>query len=148
MLFRSVGGAALIRNAASVLPNYPESALNALYQAKNLHSNTIFEAAQAGDPLANTITQRAVKALGIGTVNLANLLNPEYIIFAGSVMRNAWFVERVRKFICDNTLVATLNCIKGISASSIHVSDVGMYGAACLGFAPSAEPAVRRAAIR
>ena len=143
-----VGGAALIRNAASVLPNYPESALNALYQAKNLHSNTIFEAAQAGDPLANTITQRAVKALGIGTVNLANLLNPEYIIFAGSVMRNAWFVERVRKFICDNTLVATLNCIKGISASSIHVSDVGMYGAACLGFAPSAEPAVRRAAIR
>lgn len=145
-----VGGAALIRNAVAVLPNYPESQLNALYKANNLHSNTIFEAAQAGDPLANTITQRAIKALGIGIVNLANLLNPEYIIFAGSVMRNEWFVERVRKFICDNTLVSTLNCIKGISTSSIHVSDVGMYGAACLGFASETGvgTAVRRAAVR
>lgn len=127
-----VGGAALIRSAVEMLPDDPESALNALYEEGRLHSNTIFEAAQAGDRLAIAIAHRATKALGIGVVNLANLLNPEYIVFAGSVMRNEWFLEQVRKFVYDNTMVTTLNRIKGITTSFTNVGDVGTYGAGCL----------------
>ena len=127
-----VGGAALIRSAVTMLPSYPESSLNTPYEEGNLHSNAIFEAARSGDQLAMAIARRATKALGIGVVNLANLLNPEYIVFAGSVMRNEWFLDQVRKFVYDNTMVMTLNYIEGITTSFTNVGDVGTYGAGCL----------------
>lgn len=138
-----VGGAAIIRSAVSMLPGYPDSALNALHADGNLHSNSIFDAARAGDALAIKITQRCVKALGVGIVNIANLLNPEYVVFTGSVMGNDWFVEQVRKFVSDNLLIFTLNCLKGMVPSFMHVGDVGMYGAACLCLGSGAECAAR-----
>lgn len=141
-----VGGGALIRSAEKMLPRYPESALNALHSNGELHSNSIFEAAQAGDQLAAAIAKRATKALGIAVVNLVNLLNPEYIVFAGSVMRNEWFLEQIRKFVYDNTMVVVLNHIKGITTSFTNVGDVGTHGAACLCISPDGH--LRKKGIR
>lgn len=130
------GGAALIQQAEQLLPLYPDSSLRPLAGTDALHSESIFQAASQGDPMAMRIARRAVKALGIGIVNLTNLFNPEYIVLAGSVMRNEWYVGHVKKFVYDNTLLATMNCLRGMGPSQLNVSAVGMYGAAALCFEP------------
>jgi glucokinase len=45
----------------------------------------VFKAAQAGDPIAIAIIAEAIHYLGIGLVNLVNLLNPQVLVVGGGV---------------------------------------------------------------
>lgn len=127
-----VGGAAIERSVRAMLPSYPQSMLKELEKKKQIHIDKIVDAARRDDPLANKIVRRCIQALGISIVNLANLLNPEYIVLAGSVMSEPWLTNQVRKFVYDNALIETLNYLRGFGTSQMNASNVGMYGAACL----------------
>jgi glucokinase len=57
----------------------------------------IFEAATAGDPLAERLIEETAYCLGVGAVNLMNTINPEMIVFGGGMIATGeWFLERIR----------------------------------------------------
>lgn len=122
----------LYRQAVEAFSLYPESALHTAYKENALNSDILFKAAQNGDRLASKIARRAIRALGIGIVNLVNLLNPEHIVFTGSVIRNEWFFEQVRKYVYDSSYIPTLNALLGFSMSSLSTDDLEICGSACL----------------
>ncbi|MGH7562025.1 MAG: ROK family protein [Gemmatimonadales bacterium] len=56
-------------------------------EVSTITAQTVFEAAQAGDPLADEIVRDTAKYLGVGVANLVNLLNPEVVVICGGVTR-------------------------------------------------------------
>ena len=52
-----------------------------------LTSKTIFEAAQHGDPLAETLVNKVALDLGLSLANVANVTNPQKIVIGGGVSK-------------------------------------------------------------
>ncbi len=131
-LERIASESALVKQVVKALPLYPESRLKAYEMMGLLSSNEIFSEAQQGDPLARKVVDRALRAVGIGVVNLINILNPEYIIFTGKVIENRWFFDRVHDYLYENGYIATLNGIQGVSYSYLSKDDLEICGSASL----------------
>ncbi len=55
--------------------------------ASLITAQTVFEAAAAGDKLADEIVRDTARYLGVGVANLLNILNPEVVVIAGGVTR-------------------------------------------------------------
>jgi predicted NBD/HSP70 family sugar kinase len=68
------------------LVRYPNSAVLGRTggHPERINSELLFEAAAAGDPLADEVVDEACEALAIGIGALVNLLNPEVIVITGS----------------------------------------------------------------
>ncbi|MBS4031268.1 MAG: ROK family protein [Clostridiales bacterium] len=65
----------------------------------------VFQAAQLGDTVAKDILAEAIHYLGIGLVNLVNLLNPEMIIIGGGVAEaGEVFLHPLREMIVHNAI--------------------------------------------
>jgi len=47
----------------------------------------VYEAAEAGDPIALEVVRDTARYLGVGVANLINLLNPEIVVICGGVTR-------------------------------------------------------------
>lgn len=64
---------------------------------EKIEAKQVFDAAKAGDVLANHIIEQAIEYIGIGLANYINLLDPELIVFAGG-MTNAgdFFLDKVK----------------------------------------------------
>ncbi len=52
-----------------------------------LTAQTVFEAAEAGDALADELVRDTARYLGVGIANLLNVLNPEVVVVCGGVTR-------------------------------------------------------------
>lgn len=121
-------GGGLIEAARAMLPDFPESMLH----RGDIHSQSIFEAARAGDGLAVLLADRAVDALGTALANLASAYNPDAIVLGGGVVKDAWFTQRVRARMEALCLKETLIGLKEFAPSSLDPERVGMLGAAAL----------------
>jgi glucokinase len=53
----------------------------------------VFRAAQAGDPEAAGIVEQAARMVGLGLLNLANLVDPEVIVMGGGITQSWDLVE-------------------------------------------------------
>jgi glucokinase len=122
------GGGMLAR--VKQLVNFPNSILH--NQTKALTAQSIFSAADAGDPLAVRISSDAVQALSITLVNLVNLLNPEWIVYGGGTLSDGWLIGRVRRDVENQPLLMTRRALKGILPSRLDPGQGGLLGAACL----------------
>jgi glucokinase len=114
------------------LANYPDSILHTFGEA--LTAQQIFTAADTGDPLASKISNNAVQGLSVGLTNLVNLLNPEWIVYGGGTLSDGWLIERVRGTVETRPLTMIRKTLKGIVPSGLNPEQVGLLGAACLGF--------------
>ncbi len=112
--------------------DFPDSTLHA--HTKHLTTHSIFTAADAGDPLAIQISSDAIQALSIALANLVNLLNPEWIVYGGGTLSDGWLIERVRVNLEAQPLLMTRKSLKGIVPSRLNPDQVGLLGAACLGW--------------
>jgi glucokinase len=121
------GGGMLARMHEELI-NFPDSMLH----AENLTTHSIFDAAEAGDPLAIKISSDAIQALSIALTNLVNLLNPEWIVYGGGTLSDGWLIERVRPNVKSQPLLMTHRSLKGILPSRLDPEHVGLLGAACL----------------
>jgi len=125
-------GGGMVGQASARLPNFPTSLLAIPASRGELTANHIFEAAEAGDPLAVFIADRAVRALGTALTSLIHALNPAAIVYGGGVVRDGWLMERVNQTIQDRLLPAARRSLKGIWASPLQTDQVGLLGAASL----------------
>jgi glucokinase len=68
-------------------------------------SEMVFEAARAGDALANEVVGRAAYALGITVAGLIHLFNPDVVILGGGVVDQGDFVlEPVRRTVAEHAI--------------------------------------------
>ena len=71
---------ALVREeSASTMPAMVNGKLEAIT------AQTVYDAAKAGDPVANEIVRDTAKYLGAGIANLLNTFNPDVVVIAGGV---------------------------------------------------------------
>ena len=64
-----------------------ESAIPAMVngQFENITAQIVYDAATAGDPIANEIVRDTARYLGVGVANLLNIFNPDTVVIAGGV---------------------------------------------------------------
>ncbi len=122
-------GGGLLSRAQKLLGDFPDSTLCII---EPLTAHSIFNAADAGDPLAIQLSNDAVQALSIALTNLVNLLNPEWIVYGGGTLSDGWLMERVHLNVEAQPLPMTRKSLKGILPSQLDPSQVGLLGAACL----------------
>lgn len=123
-------GGGMLKRIQELLVNFPDSMLRTRIEALTAHQ--IFMAADSGDSLAIKISGDAVQALSIALTNLANLLNPEWIVYGGGTLSDGWLIERVRVAVESQPLLMTRQSFKGIVPSRLNPEQVGLLGAACL----------------
>ncbi|HEV8369086.1 MAG TPA: ROK family protein [Pyrinomonadaceae bacterium] len=89
---------AIVRMTRESLSSYP----NTIVRDRGLTAREVYDAAKLGDELALKIFERVGDYLGVGLVNLINIVGPEVIVIGGGVA-NAWDVfeppmrEQIRK---------------------------------------------------
>ncbi len=65
----------------SAIPTYVDGDLS------RVTAQTVYQAAQDGDPLALDVVRETARFLGAGIANLVNVLNPDVVVVAGGVSR-------------------------------------------------------------
>lgn len=77
----------LIREAKKAAVNHPESMLNTLVRndLSRMNAKIPFDAAQAGDEVAQVVIDQYIKYLAVGLVNVINMVQPEVIVLGGGV---------------------------------------------------------------
>jgi glucokinase len=78
-----------------------KSALHAVLKAHgDITSKDIFDAAAAGDALADTIVEETAFYLGVGAMNLMHVIDPDMIVFGGGMIAAGEpFLERIRRHV-------------------------------------------------
>jgi len=78
---------ALIREAKSIMEEYPDSLLHELCggDESKVNGKIIFDAVKQEDPAAKIIVSDYVKYLGAGIASLCNALRPQVVILGGGV---------------------------------------------------------------
>jgi len=97
----------------------------------NISSHDVFEAYEAGDPLADKAVGQAVVYWGMAVANLVSIFNPEKIIFGGGVFGPASrflpaIMEEARKWAQPLGINQVSLELSGLGSSA------GVYGAAFL----------------
>ncbi len=94
-----VGEARMVDFVKSLLPQYPESVLNAI-PAEALHLNDIFAASAKADTLARRAVQRSAHYFSIALRNVTLVFNPEIIVFQGIYAHaDSYFDQELRRFL-------------------------------------------------
>ena len=100
---------ALIRDTRRAMKKNPESKLWSVGSLDAVTGKTAFDLMEQ-DATANEVVERYIEAVGIGIVNMANLLRPEIIILGGGICAEG---ERL------------LRPLREILAREIHGGDTG-----------------------
>ena len=105
----------MIKNGDTVLKN-----------KKHLNCKEIFDAAYAGDKIANDIVVKSAYYLAIGLANIANTLNPNKIILGGGVSKAGdILLDNVKKYFNDFAFYSITNT--EIELASLQ-NEAGIYG--------------------
>lgn len=80
-------GPAIARRAVEAIESGAASGLTDLVggDLAAVTAQTVYQAAAAGDPLAEEVVKDTARYLGVGVANLLNLLNPEVVVICGGV---------------------------------------------------------------
>ncbi|MFZ5351743.1 MAG: ROK family protein [Bacillota bacterium] len=128
--------------SATALKKYAGYLLNNSNQASSLRkmcngdydsieAKMVFDAARAGDKLAEAVIDRMIKYLSIGIVNIYNLLDPDMIAIGGGVSKAGdYLLELLRKQV--KKLVFNCNIGYGEIVIAELENDAGIVGAAFL----------------
>jgi glucokinase len=109
------------------------SSLHALLKEQGgITSRDIFDAAAAGDALADKIVEDTAFYLAVGATNAMHTINPDMVVFGGGMIAAGdGFLERIRKFIVQLAFPVPAERTQVVFASL--GSDAGFIGAAGCG---------------
>jgi glucokinase len=126
-----VSGSAIAAEAKSRISQGGKSSLIEMAEGKieNITAEKVYLAAGEGDSLASEVISRAAYYLGIGVVNLVNILNPEMVIIGGSVASMGdILLEPVRQVVKEKAFPLLSQAVKIVPARLGN--DAGIFGAA------------------
>lgn len=91
-----------------------------------LTAKDVFDAAKAGDAVADEIVEEMTGILGKALANISCVVNPEIIVIGGGVSKAGSIItDRVRKYFEANSFHACLNADFALATLG---NDAGMYG--------------------
>lgn len=133
--FEQYGSAtALVRNFTKKLNKERASVKTCLIgEHREIDAHLIFNAARAGDKLANSVLEEFIENLAIGLSSLIHILNPELIIIGGGISNEGEFLlNKIYNCIGKYTMPSFLQNLRIVSA--VLGNDAGIVGAAKLVF--------------
>lgn len=102
------------------------SAESTLRESKPLTAKHIFDAAKAGDTLADEIVENMTKILGNALANVARVVNPEAFVIGGGVSKAGSIItDRVKKYYDEKSFNACLDAHFELATLG---NDAGIYG--------------------
>lgn len=125
---------ALVRNFKEKLINGENSlVLNHISSKDEINALHIFEAAKAGDNLANVVLEEFIKYLGTGIINLVHILNPQLIIIGGGVsFQGEYLSDKVQAYVNRLIMPSFQSCLS-IKTAKLG-NEAGIVGAAKIVF--------------
>ena len=101
--------------------------------ASTLTAKDVFDAAIAGDSLAQRIADETATYLGIACVNLCRLLDPQMIVFGGGMVQAGdYLLDRVRQAYQHNNWQMAPSRVR--IEPAVLGSDAGVIGAAAIAY--------------
>ncbi len=103
-----------------------------LQKQGELSARDIFDAAAAGDELANRIVEETALCLAVGAVNMMHTINPNMVVFSGGMIAAGdAFLDRIRQHV--RRLAFPVPAEKTVLRYAKLGSDAGFIGAAACG---------------
>ena len=124
-------GPAIARRAVEEIEKGAETSITRLVEGEpsKVTAKVVAQAAQEGDPLANSIFKEAGFYIGLGIANLLHILNPELIIIGGGVSKAGDLLfDPIRATVEARAILSIKEGVK-IVPSALG-DDVGLLGAA------------------
>jgi glucokinase len=127
-----VSGEALGRAASRAAAAHPASALGrAVASGRAASGALVTELAHDGDDVSVGLLRSAGEMLGVGIVNLVNLLNPEVVVIGGAVVAaGELLLEPAREVVAARALAPSRDDVRIVPAR--FAAESGMVGAAVL----------------
>ena len=126
---------ALINIAKRLSRKNPESLINRLSgnDAKIVNGKIVFDAAKLGDKTANEAISKFIFFLGVGIVNLINILQPEMLVIGGGISGEGdYLLNPIKKFVDGKTYGEGRIKATKIECAKLG-NKAGIIGAAMLG---------------
>lgn len=126
---------ALIRQAKAAAKEHPQSKLVSLAKeslVENINAKVVFDAAQAGDEIAEQVLATYFKYIACGVTNIINILEPSMIVLGGGMSaQKEYLTNPVTKYVQEE-MYGGLSLKTKITAATLG-NDAGIIGAAFLG---------------
>jgi len=119
------------QRATEALEAGEASSLREVHARGEVTAKDVFQAAAAGDALANRIVDETALYLGVGCVNLCRLLDPELIVLAGGMVQaGGILLDRVRKAFASHSWKMATDRVRIVPTEL--GDDAGIIGAAAV----------------
>jgi len=120
---------ALIRRAEAAAARRGDSVLSTL---RPLDGLKIFTAADGGDEAASEVVEEYIRCLGVGLVNMINVLYPEVVLLGGGISRQGErLLTPLREYVAGHFFVGIREVMPRIEVASLG-EKAGIIGAAAL----------------
>lgn len=122
---------ALIRDAKKAIEN-KDSKIKELANGGEINAKIIFDAAQAGDKIANEVLDKYFEYVGIGVLNSINILQPQMVVLGGGMSaQKENLINPVIKYLKEHLYGGVK--LKTEIKAAILGNDAGIIGAGLLG---------------
>jgi glucokinase len=124
-------GKNIARRARELLASGGRSAMRDLVggDLDRVTAQLVYQAADAGDPMARQVTDDTARYLGIGVANLLNIFNPDIVVILGGVAHAGdGLFEPLRREVAQRAFVPAVDACT-ILPGTLH-GLAGVYGAA------------------
>ncbi len=124
-------GPAIARRAVEEIKKGAEKSITRLVEGNlsKVTAKVVAQAAQEGDPLANSIFKEAGFYIGLGIVNLLHILNPQLVILGGGVSKAGDLIfDPIRATVKARAMLSYQKGLRIVPAALRD--DVGLLGAA------------------
>ena len=124
---------ALIRQTKDMIESYPDSIIHEMidHDPAKINGKTAFDAAKLGDRAGEKIVAKFIEYLGIGVLNIINVLQPEAIVIGGGICKEGqYLLDRLNEFITPYFYTDQIPFAKLMTATLGN--DAGIIGAAML----------------
>lgn len=125
---------ALIRQAKDAAKRFPESQLNSLCRQdlNNMNGKIPFDAAAAGDQVAQAVIHQYIEYLGEAITDVVNIFRPQVVLISGGISREGQVLtEPLNAYVQENAFGGRHLKTPPVRIASLG-SDAGIIGAACL----------------
>jgi len=128
-----VGPRAIVRRVKKALESGGESQIGTLVEndLSRIDVGVVVQAAQAGDPIAQTALEEVGVQLGIGISNLVNTFNPEMVVLGGALsLASPFLLPVIEETVREHALEQPREIVE--IAASAHGADACVMGAVAL----------------